>query len=799
MEGGAPAAAPATPEGSGWRPPKLIRFVSPIYPLGDQARGVEGDVVLRLTVDTHGVVTEAQTVSSPDASLGAAAHDAALKLRFAPAMNGALPEASIVHYTFRFTLAGQGAEVTPAATPPAQGAADAGVPEYRTQVRTQAATSAASAESVYDQNLQERIIRTPADLLHSVPGLFTAQHQGGGKADQYFLRGFDADHGTDIDFSMDGVPINLPSNGHGQGYTDVHYVLPETIDWLEFSKGPYFADKGDFDTAGAVELHTRRAFDENELQGAYGQLGYYRVFGVGTTGTGPNAGWVAGEAAGLNGPYVSPEDLQRFSMTAKQNLSLSEHTQLVIEAVAYSSQWSASGLIPPRAVDDGALSVWGAVDPNEGGQTQRYMLVGTLRHTPNSDSGFDLTTYLVRFEMRLFNDFTFFLTDPINGDLIEQNDDRIYGGVLARYHKTLHWKEAAFTTTFGMGGRYDSMNVSLYHDDSDRQHLPTCYGEPLFCDDADIGQANLFLYGEENARLTPWLRAVLGVRGDLFSWNVVDQRAAPLPDALPTTGLVEKSIVDPKLAIVFSPRSNLDIYLDGGGGFHSNDARAIIAVNGTGALPRAWGAEVGARVNLWNRLALSSALWFLYLEEEVTFDPDIDADAPNPPTRRYGIDFSARWDIYHHWLFADADFMAAHVQYTTTLNDDGLSAEGVPQTIGGLDVPLAPTETLTAGITAEFPFGLDARLSLRQMDDHPANYTGTEIAYGYALLDFTSSYRWRFMRFALSIENLLNTPWREGQFDYVSRLPGEPLAGVEETDYTPGDPFNVLGSVTFFF
>jgi TonB family protein len=792
MDGGAPV----------FQLPKLIHFENPAYPVAEQARGIEGNVVLRLTVDTRGDVSEAQVLSAPSEALSASAKDAALRFKFTPAMNGPLPEASVVRYTLRFKLAGEVADV---ASAPPSAASDAGVPqrEFRTEVTTAPPSSAATAESVYDQDLAERILRTPADLLHAVPGLFSAQHQGGGKADQYFLRGFDADHGTDIDFTMDGVPINLPSNGHGQGYTDVHYVLPETIDRLDFSKGPYFADKGDFDTAGAVELHTRRAFEENELQAAVGEFGTYRAFGVGTTGTGPNAGWIAAEVAGYNGPYDSPENLQRFSVMAKQNLQLSEHTQLMLEAVAYGSQWSASGLIPPRAVQSGAIDVWGSIDPHEGGQTQRDMLILTLKNSPSHDEGFELTSYFVRFQMRLFNDFTFFLTDPVNGDLVEQNDDRFYGGMNARYHKTLHLGDASFTTTLGAGGRYDSMNVSLFHDDSQRQHLPTCYGEPLFCDNADVGQSNLFLYAEENARLTPWFRAVLGVRGDLFTWNVVDQRTSPLPDALPTTGLVEKAIADPKLALIFSPLANLDLYIDGGGGFHSNDARSVIAVNGVGALPRAWGAEVGAHLNLFNQLSLTSVLWFLYLEEEVTFDPDIDSDAPNPPTRRYGIDFSAKWDILGsrggHWLFADVDFMAAHVQYTTTLNNDGLSAEGVPQTLAGLNVPLAPTETLTAGITAEFPFGLKARLALRQMDDHPANEAGTQTAQGYALLDFTASYRWRFLQFAASVENVLNTSWREGQFDYVSRLPGEPIAGVEQTDYTPGNPINVQGSVTAFF
>jgi outer membrane receptor protein involved in Fe transport len=170
---------------------------------------------------------------------------------------------------------------------------------------------------------------------------------------------------------------------------------------------------------------------------------------------------------------------------------------------------------------------------------------------------------------------------------------------------------------------------------------------------------------------------------------------------------------------------------------------------------------------------------------------------PNPPSRRYGVDFTAKWNIYKKWIWADVDLTVDHAQYTTTTI--GLSAEGTPTTLNGLDIPLAPTETLTAGVSVLFPFGLNTRLALREKSNNAANNDGSQIDYGYALLDLTASYRWRFLQFALSVENLLNSRWREGEFDYVSRLPGEPAAGVEETDYTPGAPFNVQGSVTVFF
>ncbi|MHB1845449.1 MAG: TonB-dependent receptor domain-containing protein [Deltaproteobacteria bacterium] len=777
---GADAGAPAL-----WSPPRLIHSPPPFYPPEAQAKGVEGDVVLRLTVDSEGTVTEAMLVASPSESLTRAALAAAKGFRFEPARQGALPEASFVKYTFHFRLPGESGLVNPPGVPPPP-AASPGPPTFETHVIASPPTSAASAESVYNKDLELRVLRTPADLLHAVPGLFTAQAQGGGKANQYFLRGFDADHGTDVAFSIDGVPLNLPSNAHGQGYTDLHFVLPELIDRLEFSKGPYFADKGDFDTAGAVEFHTRRDFDESELRGEYGQFETYRVFGVGSLGAGPDAAWVSGEAYGTNGPFDSPEGLQIYSLMAKQNLTLSPRVRLVLEAMAFGSQWNASGLIPPRAVADGQIDDFGSIDPNEGGQTQRQMLVARLEATPDRSQDFELTAYLVRFEMRLYNDFTQFLTDPVNGDLVQQSDDRLYTGMTARYRKELDWQGLALTSTLGAGGRYDAMNVSLFHDDHARQPLPTCYGMPNFCDDANIAQSNLFLYGEEDARLARWLRIVAGVRSDMFTWDVTDLRTTPLPGAAPTTGIVGASIANPKLAVVLSPTQSWDVYLDGGGGFHSNDARGIIAAGGAGALPRAWGAEVGSRLLLWNRLDLTSALWFLYLESEETFDPDIDTTVPNPPSRRYGVDFSARWDLWRRYFWADADFMIAHVQYTQEVQ-------------GGMYVPLAPTETATLGLAAVLPFGFRARIGMEQMADRAATPDGTQLALGYTIFDLNATYRWRFVEVGVSIQNLLGTPWRDGQFAYVSRLPGEPAAGVSEVDFSPGDPFNVQGTLTFYF
>jgi TonB family protein len=775
--------------------PALLEQVEPEYPEEARKAGIGGAVTMEVTIAPDGTASDVRVIRAAGFGFDEAAVAAVKRFKFRPAMHDGAPVTATVLFEQKFAIQSSISATVEAQAPAGPVAPDAGgelsaAPRrsnFETVVSGQGPTSAASADSIADRDLQQRIIRTPEDILRAVPGLVLAQHQGGGKADQYFMRGFDADHGTDIAFYLDGIPINLPSNGHGQGYSDMHFLLPETIDRLEISKGPYFARYGDFDTAGAVELHTRRDFPESELQAAYGQFNTYRVAGVGSTGSDANPGWLAGEVYGTNGPFQSPEGLQRYNVMGKQTLQLTEHTSLTLLAMAYGSEWSASGLIPTRAVQDGSVDRFGSIDPTEGGSTQRQMIAATLKNTPSQEQELDLSVYATRYKLRLFNDFTFFLTDPVNGDEIEQDDDRVYTGIDARYRRRLRWQGMVFTTTLGGGGRFDATDVALYHVDSQHDRLPTCYGMPLFCDNADIKQSNVWLFAEEDARLASWLRVVAGVRGDLFEWNVNDLRTQPLPgQPFPTTGVVQQSLPSPKLAVVITPARFWDIYLDGGGGFHSNDARGVIATHGQGALARAWGGEVGSRVNLWNRVDLAAALWYLRLGSEVTFDPDVDTVGSNPPSERYGVDFSARWAIYEKVLWADADVTLAHATYAVNPDDGNLIA-------------LAPRETATAGVTAMTPFGLRGRIGLRQIGPRPATTDGTLTVPGYAVFDVTAAYRWRFLEVSASVENVFDTHWEEAAFAYVSRLPGEPQGGIYDIDFTPGYPINLSAAVTLYF
>ena len=671
---------------------------------------------------------------------------------------------------------------------------------YETTIEAAAPTSAASAESIRDRDLRLRPYSTPQDILRVVPGLVIAQHQGGGKADQLFLRGFDADHGTDVALSIDGIPINLPSHAHGQGYADLHFLIPEVIDRVDVLKGPYFVEVGDFATAGAVNLRTRRSFAESSVQATYGSFDTWRVLGIGSTGSTASPTWMAAEVYGTQGPFQTGEDLKRYNLFLKSTLQISASTRLGILASAYGSGWRSSGQIPLRFTelpdsDPAHLDRFGSIDPSEGGQTERQMLALTVESRPSDDDDLAFTAYLVRYRLTLFNDFTFQLRDEANFDEIEQTDSRVTTGLNATYRHRLDLGGIRTVTTLGAQARLDSTTVGLWHV-KQRVRLPTCapVGTAALnpCGLDDVVQSDLAAFLQEDVRFTPWLRVLLGLRGDLFEWNVTN--LDPAPSDLPNQGtaVVQRGIVNPKLQTVITPATGWDLYLDAGGGFHSNDARAVVAQDGVGALPRAWGAEVGTRLSLLDRrLDLAAAFWFIHLQSELVFVPDEGTTEASDPTDRYGVDLEVRFRILP-WMWADADLTLAHAAYT---KDQG----------NGSAVALAPTFTGQAGLSVLHPAGWRGRIGVRWVGSRPATQDPNGLqAQGYFLVDLTVAYRWRFLEVGLVVENVLDTSWREAQFANVSYVAGRDdpsLAGkgVEDIHFTPGNPINVRGTVAIYF
>jgi outer membrane receptor protein involved in Fe transport len=632
------------------------------------------------------------------------------------------------------------------------------------------------------------------DILQVVPGLYTNQHAGGGKANQYFLRGFDADHGTDVALSVDGVPVNMVSHGHGQGYADLNWIIPELIERVEVSKGTYSAQHGDFATAGAINLVTRRNFEKSQVTLGGGSFETWRGLFIAA----PDVeGWepvIAGQVYGTNGPFDRPERLQRFSLFAQVTRALSERPSLSMTFTSYGSGWNASGQIPLREVRAGQLSRFGEVDPDEGGNSQRHSLYGTWRALTEDGGEVRLMAYAVQYQFNLFSNFTFFSRDPDNGDMIEQNDARTLAGLQASYRFRHQWRDMAFETTFGTQLRTDVISNSLFHDRA-RERLSRVV-------DASVREGSLGLYAQEDITLTPWLRAVLGLRGDLFGFDVDDHLEDLGTQDTKSSGTRQAARVSPKASLVFGAIPDTELYLNAGAGFHSNDARGVVRQpDPVTPMTLARGYELGARTRLFEALDLAGSFFLLDLDSELVWVGDEGTTEARGPTRRRGLEAEARLRILP-WLFADADLTVSRATFVENAGN-------------GDAVALAPTVIVAGGVSARHPSGAYGRIGVLHLADRPATEDRFLTAEGFTRMDATVGYRTSWFDASLGLQNVLNTEWREAQFANVSRLPGElgpescpagtrparedTFQGCEDLHFTPGAPFNAQASISFFF
>lgn len=671
--------------------------------------------------------------------------------------------------------------------------------------------SAASSRTVRAFDLAVRTVRSAQDLLQLAPGLVTAQHAGGGKAEQIFLRGFDADHGTDVAISVDGVPVNMVSHGHGQGYADLHFVIPHLIERIDVSKGPYNTRWGNFATAGAISFTTKDHLDGNMVRGEMG------AFGTGTItalyqvpGSGPHQGaYLAGQFYRTDGPFDAPQDFGRFNLFGKFHTHLMEDTRLAVTASGFSSAWDASGQVPQRAVESGLIGRFGAIDDLEGGTTGRQDL--NLRYESGTGTDrFVLQGYFTRYDFKLFSNFTLFLDNPEDGDMIEQTDRREVHGLNGSYrfeHPLGGLAQVA--ATLGGGYRADDIEVSLWQS-PDRVRSRRLV-------DSGIRERNLYLRAEEELQISPGIRLQLGVRWDYFTYDVDDRlegRPASLPHA---SGYAQQAILSPKASLVVSPSHALEFFFNTGSGFHSNDARAIVLDqrvadlvrayrrDGVGevaiedslvarnldpahidveTLPRATGAELGLRLRPFNALNIAAAAWVLDLEREFVFVGDGGFTELSGRSRRYGLDVEARAG-FTAWLSADADISLSR----GILRDEPDEAN---------QIPLAPRITWTGGINAIRPDHWDASLRYVHVGDRSANEDKSVTAEGYTVFNLLGSYRFGPARLSITVENLFDTEWNEAQFDTESRLPGEAVP-VSELHFTPGAPRNVRIGLSYWF
>lgn len=634
----------------------------------------------------------------------------------------------------------------------------------------------ASFRTISGIDLNMRPVNSAQDLMRLVPGLFLGQHQGGGIAEHIFFRGFDADHGTDVNVSVDGMPLNLVSHAHGQGFADLHFLIPELVSDYEFGKGPYYADHGDFTTAGYVAFRTYDVLERSEVKLEAGQFNTGRVMAMVNLLSGKalqrgESAYIAGEAAYTDGAFDSPQHFSRGNLFGKYNVNLSPKTKLTATLSTFSSNWNSSGEIPQRAVDQGLIGRFGYIDNKQGGYTSRTNAIVKFSTAISDKLVLENQAYYSRYFFNLHYNPTFFADDSINGDQLRQRESRDvfgYNGKITQH--TYFTNGADLTSSFGAGWQLNKIyNSELSH--------TTNYNTVLdYIQLGDVKESILNAYIDENYHTGKWLFNA-GVRFDYLHFDYTDK----IDPSQPARG---KLAASPKLNVSYTANNNVQLYAKLGKGFHSNDAKVVASNKGIDILPAAYGADLGINWKPVPHLFVNAAVWYLYLQQELVYSADDGTFEPGDKTRREGIDLSARYQITN-WLFANFD-----INYC--------KARDIQASKGNNYLPLAVPLSSTGGLNVRLRNGLNGGLSYRYMKDRPANEDNSLIAQGYLVSDFTANYTKRNYEIGLEIQNLFNTKWREAQFEVESRMKGE-AQPVDDISFTPGTPFFAKLKFAVFF
>jgi outer membrane cobalamin receptor len=654
------------------------------------------------------------------------------------------------------------------------------------EVRISLSQNNNSFHVISNLDLNLRPVNSSQDLLRLVPGLFIAQHMGGGKAEQIFVRGFDADHGTDLNISVDGLPVNMVSHIHGQGYADLHFLIPETVSTFDFGKGPYYTDKGDFTTAGYINYTTKDALSKSMISLEGGQFNTFRVAGVidllssKAKQNGENA-YIAGEYNYTDGAFKLPEKYKRTNLFGKYTKQLGENNKLSLSASTFTTSWVASGEIPERAVAAGTTAIdakgnpfivpqianpinrFGTIDSAEGGKSTRVNAIAKLSTNLKNNWTLENQLYYTHYTFLLHVNSTFFAGDSINGDLQQQQEAREMFGYNGTLAKKSYSGNVLLTSLIGLSSRFDRTYGSNISNVTEQyQFLNQVIA-------GDTRQNNSSTYLDETLESGKWLFNV-GTRLDYFNFNYHDSTKTSI-------------IVSPKVNIQYTANSTMQFYLKAGKGFHSNKAAAVIGNNGLQTLPAAYSADLGLNWKPIPHLYINAALWYLYLQQEFVLSDDGNV-VPGGKTKREGIDFSARYQL-SKWLFAGLNVNLARPRLADSVKNTGYLA-------------LAPTFTSTGGLDFKFDNGVNGGLSYRYMHSRPGNNTNTLIADGYYVTDLKINYTQKRYEIGLTIENLFNIKWNEFEAEEVSRLRGE-TTPVDQMSFTPGTPFFAKLRVAVFF
>ena len=622
-------------------------------------------------------------------------------------------------------------------------------------------------------DLEINPVKNTQELLRLVPGLFIAQHAGGGKAEQIFLRGFDVDHGTDVKVSFDGMPVNMVSHAHGQGYADAHFIIPETVNNIDFGAGPYYAQHGDFNTAGYVSFASFKNISNSRIQLEGGRFNSFRTLAMLDLikkNKDKQSAYLAADFNYTDGPTVAKQNFKRLNLFGKYNFSITENTKLTASVSTFTSKWNASGQVPDRAVNDGTISLFGSIDPTEGGNTERHNANLVITHQFTNGANWENQAFYSRYKFNLYSNFTFFLNDPVNGDEIQQAESRNIFGYATKLNHKYFFRNKTLYSVYGAGLRLDATKDSRLSNVVTRK----------FLSDIKLGnikETNLYAFMQQQLNTGKWLFDA-GVRVDYFNFSYLDKlNAVQQPSQ-------QKAIVSPKLNIQYTINKQVQLFVKAGKGFHSNDARVVVANDGKDILPAAYGTDFGVILKPTENILINIAAWYLYLDQEFVYVGDAGVVEPSGKSKRQGIDVTTRFQFTKN-LFANANF-----------NFTKPRAVGEPK--GANYIPLAPTFTSVGGVYYKAQKGLNGGINYRYIKNRPANEDNSVVAKGYFLLDAAVNYTRPKYEIGLAFENIFNIKWNEAQFATESRLRNEP-APVTELHYTPGTPFFARLKLAVFF
>ena len=625
-------------------------------------------------------------------------------------------------------------------------------------------------------DIKLRPITNSQEVLRMVPGLFIGQHAGGGKAEQIFLRGYDLDHGTDIRLTVDGMPVNMVSHAHGQGYADLHFVIPELIQGVDFKKGSYNAEKGNLATAGWVDFRTKNTIGNSFLKVEGGQYNTYRAVGgldlLGQKGKERNqSAYLASEYSYSDSYFDNPQNFKRVNVIGKFHGHLTGNTNLTLTGSTFWSKWNHSGQIPDRAIKSGLTGFFGSIDPTEGGETSRTNLNAQFVTITPNDHVIKNQLFYSNYNFELYSNFTFFKEDSINGDQIRQKEKRNLFGYNGSYAINTSVGDKYFTTTFGVQYRQDITNGTELSRTKNRAITTSALKL------GNINEVNASIYADELIKLSDKFTIDAGIRFDYFHNKYDDLLSNEI-------GVASATVVSPKLNFYYTFNPRFQLYLNTGKGFHSNDTRAVVPQNGLQILPATYGSDLGIIYKPFPKLLINAASWYIYSQQEFVYVGDAGVVEPSGRSRRYGVDVSVRYQLTKT-LFVDVDLNSATPR--------SLDAEA-----GKNYLPLAPTFTTVGGLSLQSPSGFSGSIRYRYIANRPANEDNSIVAKGYFVNDLQLNYTKGKYNMGVSIQNLFDIRWKETQFATESRLQNE-ARSVEEIHFTPGTPFFGRISLAYSF